>query len=109
VYDISPGFRNSAKLMVFPTDDKYAVLVARGTNGANYGLTTRAVIAWLRNLEKENPFHLTGCGFDFVEGRFRRPVVNAEAWADRMFKFCPDCGTEISHELRQGTFFLWWD
>jgi ankyrin repeat protein len=108
LYDTVPGFGNSAKLMVFPTAEKYAVLVARGTNGTNYGFTTRAVIAWLRNLEQENPFDLTACGFDFVEGRFRGPVVNAEAWADRMFEFCPDAGC-LLQELRQGLFGFWWD
>jgi hypothetical protein len=111
LYDTEPGFRNSAKLMVFPVADKYAVLVARGTNGANYGLSTRAVISWLRNMEKENPFDLTACGFDFLEGRFPQAVRNPEIWAERMLEFCPDCENResILHEFRQQQFWLWWD
>ena len=111
LYDSIPGHGNAAKLMVFPTAEKFAVLVARGTNGVNYGLTTRALIAWLRDLEKENPFELTGCGFDFLEGRFRAPVRHAEHWAKRMVELCPDCESpeQVMEELREQRFFFWWD
>jgi hypothetical protein len=111
VYDSMPGADDAVKLMVFPTDDKYAVLVARGTNGVNYGLTTRSILAWLRNLDKENPFDLIGVGFDFLEGQFRGPVANAELWAQRMLEFCPDSEStvDILRGLRQGKFFFWWD
>src|SRR5262249_13923554 len=49
VYDSMPGANDAVKLMVFPTNDKYAVVVARGTNGVNHGLSTRDLVAWLRN------------------------------------------------------------
>src|SRR5262245_6746427 len=111
LYDSMPGRDNAAKLMVFPTAEQYAVIVARGTNGVNYGLTTRALIAWLRELEKENPFELTGCGFDSLEGQFPSPVLHAKHWARRMVELCPDCETpgQVMLELRQRRFFFWWD
>jgi len=111
LYDAVPGPAKTAKLMVFPTTEKFAVVVARGTSGVNYGLTTRALIAWLRKLDKENPFDLTGCGFDFLEGRFPAPVVNAEHWAKLMVELCPDCESpaKVMGELRRQRFFFWWD
>ena len=111
LYDAIPGYDNAAKLMVFPTSEKYAVLVARGTNGANYDLTTRALIAWLRDLEKENPFELIGCGFDFLEGSFPSHVQNAKDWSRRMLELCPDCesAAQVMLELRQQRFYFWWD
>jgi hypothetical protein len=101
----------SARFLVFPTADKFAVIFARGTNGINKGLTTRAIVTWLRELDEENPFDLTGCGFDFLDGEFRAPVMNAPRWARRMLEFCPDCGstTTILEEFRKGRFSLWWD
>lgn len=99
------------RLLVFPTADKFAVLVARGTNGVNKGLTTRAIVAWLRQFDRDNPFDLVGCGFDFLEGQLCAPVVNGDVWAERMLGFCPDCEstTAILRELSQGRFSLWWD
>jgi ankyrin repeat protein len=111
VYDSMPGAGGAAKLMVFPTSDKYAVVVARGTNGINHGLTTRMILAWLRILDRENPFDMIGCGFDFLEGQFRGPVVNADLWAQQMLEFCPDSESiaNILSGLQRMNFFFWWD
>ena len=43
-------------LILLPTADKYAALLAAGTNGINYGHDTEAVIAWLKAMDDENPF-----------------------------------------------------
>jgi ankyrin repeat protein len=108
----------TAKLLLFPTADKYAVVAARETDGANYGLATQDIIAWLQEMEKENPFVLTGCGHDFLAGEFVRPVVNAGPLAARMCAFCPDLldgevvesPEQVAEQLQeyQG-FFFWWD
>jgi len=100
-------------LRLFPTSEKYAVLAASGTNGANYGLSPRDVIAWLLELEKDDPFVLTGCAFDSLAGSFVGPVVRADHWARRMFEFCPDlegAPTALARELeRTRSFGFWWD
>ncbi|MCI0457914.1 MAG: ankyrin repeat domain-containing protein [Gemmataceae bacterium] len=102
-----------ARLRLFPTHEKYAVLGACGTNGVNYGHSTRDVIAWLLDLERENPFVLTECWFDFLAGKFLQPVRNAAHWAERMVQFCPDVASPpeaLAHELEQTqTFTFWWD
>lgn len=106
------------KLLLFPTADKYAVLAALETNAANYGTDTQAVIAWLRDMEKKNPFDLTACGHDFVEGEFRKPVVGPKELAKRMIEFCPDLDDgesdtpvdDLSRWLKDNQgFFFWWD
>lgn len=113
-------------LLLFPTTDKFAALLACGTNGINYGHHTEAVIRWLADMERENPFHLAGCGHDFLHGRFAGPVRNAEALAARMIAFCPDIADQADAALRQssreeqaraiaaemtksGWFGFWWD
>jgi hypothetical protein len=113
-------------LILLPAADKYAALLAAGTNGINYGHDADAVIRWLKEMERENPFRLAGCGHDFLHGRFVRPVENAEALAERMIAFCPDLADQadaairtqpraeqiraISAEMqRSGWFGFWWD
>ena len=113
-------------LILLPTADKYAALLASGTNGINKGHDTEAVIAWLMEMEQKNPFLLTGCGLDFVDGRFDGAVNDARELAERMIAFCPDVADQGYAVLRGGTradqaaalaedlsssrtFGLWWD
>lgn len=113
-------------LLLLPTGEKYAALLAAGTNGINYGHDTESVIRWLVEMEKEYPFQLAGCGHDFLHGRFRAPVDKAEALAARMIAFCPDIADQADASLRQssredqaraiaremtksGWFGFWWD
>lgn len=105
-------------IVLFPVAEKYAVLAACGTNGDNYGHDTPEVIAWLRELEKETPFLLTGCGHDFVSGRFEPPVASAATLGERLAEFCPDLidGDEIESAealaaeiQKEQELFLWWD
>ena len=113
-------------LLLLPTADKYAALLASGTNGINYGHDAEAVVRWLEAMEAENPFRLAGCGHDFVHGRFVAPLADAEALAERMIAFCPDIADQAHASLRQipraeqaraiaaemartGWFGFWWD
>jgi ankyrin repeat protein len=113
-------------LILLPTADKYAALLASGTNGINYGHDAEALVRWLQDMERENPFHLGGCGHDFLHGRFAGAVKNAEALAARMIAFCPDIADQAHASIRQvsraeqvraiadgmkktGWFAFWWD
>jgi ankyrin repeat protein len=101
------------RLRLFPTAEKYAVLLASGTNGVNYGHTTRDIISWLLDFEKENPFVLTDCWFDFLGGRALAPFQHADKWATQMLRFCPDIDTPpaaLAAELTAtGQIGFWWD
>jgi hypothetical protein len=104
-------------LGLLPTADKYAVIATIRTDGVNYNKSTEDLIKWLKALEPEQPFLLTGIGSDYLEGKFTTPLSDPDGLARRMYEFCPDIveqGTgsvqALSSELRsQGTFFLWWD
>lgn len=105
------------KAQLYPTTNPYAVLAACGTNGINYGHSTRKVIAWLRALERTHPFLLTSCGYDHLAGDFLEPVPDARRLARKMYRFCPDIveqGTQtvraLARTLEQGqSFYFWWD
>ncbi|GMV93679.1 MAG: hypothetical protein AMXMBFR82_34570 [Candidatus Hydrogenedentota bacterium] len=103
-------------IAVLPTTDQYEVIQAVGTDGVNFDVDNAEVIVWLRGMEEQNPFTLTGAGQDFLEGYFVTPPENAPALAKRMYDFCPDIvdqgtGTveALAGELKHGKLYLWWD
>jgi ankyrin repeat protein len=116
---------NNPPLLLFPTDNPYAVILASGTNGnrsIDIGgkptyLDAPAIVAWLRELAKTQPFVLTECGFDFLAGRFVGPVAHANALAERMLAFCPDLADDrgnsvdsLAAQLESSrSFYFWWD
>jgi hypothetical protein len=106
-----PG--EDAKLVLFPTGDKFAVVAVTGTEGANYSVQTADVIAWLRELDQENPFALRYCGHDLVGGDFLGPLKSAKKVAERIVELCPSCldagyetAQELATALKKGKAFL---
>jgi hypothetical protein len=103
-------------LVLLPTPDKYAVIAAFGTRAGNHGLDTPAIMAWLREMERQQPFVLTGCADDTIEGRFTSTVHDPEVLARRMEAFCPDLVgqvvdslEEVVELLAERRFHFWWD
>jgi len=105
------------ELTLLPTIKRADVLAAFQTNGANCEIYTQDVIRWLDELEKTQPFLLTGAGFDWCEGTFTKPLVDSKKLAKKMYEFCPDIvdqGTgdvsRLALELKKTQrFFFWWD
>ena len=105
------------EITVLESSDKYDALRFEGCNGVNYGVHPEDIICYLEELEKTNPFILTGVGFDFVQGNFLSPPSNVEGLAQSMYEFCPDIvdqGTEdiegLIEELKNSnSFYFWWD
>jgi hypothetical protein len=106
-----------AELVLFPTADKFAVVAAVGTEGANHSVQTADVIAWLRELDEKNPFALRFCSHELVGGAFLGPIKGTRILAERIVDFCPsvlDEGFETPAELvlvlgRRKAFLLRWD
>jgi hypothetical protein len=104
------------KAALLPTTDKYAIMAAMETNGDNYEIGTAGVIAWMKELEVEQPYVLTGIGFDYMEGNFTAPVKDPPGLARRMYQFCPDIVEQgvatvgaLANELENGKLYFWWD
>ena len=105
------------RVALFPRRDPYEILRLMGTNGWNYDIGPDSIVAWLKVLERDHPFVLTGMGFDWVEGRFRSAIRDANALARRFYAFCPDVvsqGTETVEALAQELvtsqrLYCWWD
>lgn len=105
------------RVALFPRRDPYEILRLMGTNGWNYNIGSDSIVAWPRDLERDQPFVLTGMGFDWLEGRFQTEIRDGDALARRFYAFCPDIvdqGTEtvaaLATELRQSKrLYCWWD
>ena len=105
------------RVALFPRSDRYEILRLMGTNGWNYNIGPDSIVAWLEALERDHPYVLTGMGFDWVEGRFRSAIGDADALARRFYAFCPDIvdqGTEtvdaLAREFRESRrLYCWWD
>jgi ankyrin repeat protein len=104
-------------LTLLPTTSRAEVLAAFQTNGANCQVYTPDVIRWLDELEKTQPFLMTGAGFDWCGGTFTKPLVDSKKLAKQMYEFCPDIVTQgtqdvsrLALELKKTQrFFFWWD
>ena len=105
------------RVALFPRADRYEILRLMGTDGWNYDIGPDSIVTWLRALERDHSFVLTGMGFDWVEGRFRSAIGDADALARRFYAFCPDVvdqGTEtvdaLAQELGESQrLYCWWD
>jgi hypothetical protein len=107
---------NGPAVAVLPTTDVYQVLAAVETEGANEGVSCEDLQAWLRDLEKFQPFVIVGLGADFVEGKFTSPIRDAPDLVRRINQICqpenssPDAEEkQIANLLQTQRFFLWWD
>lgn len=82
-----PGERD--RVAVLATTDRDAVLRRMGTAAGHGTLTTDALVAWLQQLEKDQPFELPEIGVDYVAGRFARAPEDAQAMARRTIEIAP--------------------
>jgi hypothetical protein len=104
------------KVGLVPTDNKYDVVALMATSGNDFEVPNSGVIKWMKELERQQPFLLTGISYDHLEGAFTTPIRDADGLAERMYQFCPDIvdqgtGTiqELARELRTGHLYFWWD
>jgi ankyrin repeat protein len=113
-------------MVLLPTVEPCAAPLVCGTNNANQGGSTDAVVAWLLDMAKNDPFLVVACGHDFLHGRLLGRPQNAEALSAAMIAFCPDMVDQAGAEIRlqsrpaqirmlarhleeNGGFFFWWD
>ena len=105
------------KLGLLPTSDWADLIRTFQTNGANYELMPEDIVRWLKKLSAQQPFIITGAGWDWLEGRFTSPVQSSRTVAHQLYEFCPDIVDQgvgsvknLARSLeKDGYFFFWWD
>jgi hypothetical protein len=113
----SCGRKERRFVHLIPTADKYAALALYHVRGNEVELSTRDIISWLREFERDHPFRLRGAGFDVVDLEFTSPLADPASVAQRLVKFCPDLIEQnfpswealIQHLATTHRLHLWWD
>ena len=105
------------RVTVVKGNNSYDILKRQKTEAINFNLDTKAIIAWLKEQQKEGSFVIVGAGPDWVEARFIKPPQNMAAFAKKIYAFAPDtvsaeAGTleKLAKKMtRTNRFFLVWD
>lgn len=107
----------SNRLGVIRSRDPYDILRLKQTNGYNYGVAPKDVIARLREWDRQFGMGILGADYDWVLLELRRVPEDVAAFAEELHGFCPDSveqGMGTLAALRQSIastrqIFLWWD
>lgn len=103
-------------IAMLPTSDKYEVIRTLGTAGPAHDVSNANVIEWLKQLEAEHDWVLTGCGYDFLAGYLVNEPADIAKLAVDITELCPDLVpgrypsvTDLAMDLRQGNLYLRWE
>jgi len=97
--------------------NSYDILKIQKTEAPNYHLDTKAIIAWLKALQKQAPFVITGANVDRVEAKFIKPPRDMKSFAKKIAGYAPDTVTHVKGSMEElvkymkknNGFFLEWD
>ena len=95
----------------------YDILKLQGTEAPSYNQDTKAIVAWLREHQKQGEFVITGAGPDWLEARFIKTPANMKLFAKQVVQFAPDVlehGPQTTDKLiermkRANGFSMVWD
>jgi Zn-dependent protease len=118
VFLVEKGYGQRPDLIaLLKTASPYTILRMRQTNGININVATEDIVSKLKEWEKVSTFDIVGADFDWVHLRFRKLPPDVEAFAEEVYKLCPDTveqgtGTvkDLAKDIREKKdLFLWWD
>jgi len=116
ISEVNFGY-DSDKISVIKSTDQFDILRIEETDGINYGLENKDVIAQLQKWNKRFPFQIIGAELDWVEAVFIEVPGNMKGFAKEIYDYCPDVvdqGTGSIEALEDemansGLLYLWWD
>ncbi|HYA88035.1 MAG TPA: DUF4253 domain-containing protein [Nitrospirota bacterium] len=77
-------------LTVIKGNNSYDLLKVQSTEGLNYHLNTKMIIAWLKEQQHLGTFVVIGAGPDWLEARFVKPPQDMLSFAKKVTDFAPD-------------------
>jgi hypothetical protein len=105
------------QISVMQASDAFAVVLAMGTNGANYDVSAETIVARLKQWDGRYGLLFRGIGFDFVEAEFKTQPADMLDFAREVHDFCPDVVNQgtgsveaLAGEMKKSNLlYLWWD
>lgn len=109
--------QQGVELVLAEGADQFDILRVAQTDGVNHGLETEDIVKELRAWDKEFGIDIWQAETDTVQLRLKRLPKDLPAFAERVYKFCPDIveqgvgdvGALAKEIARTKTVFLWWD
>jgi len=78
------------ELAAAPGRDQFDILRAAATDGTNYDLQTADIVKELQAWDREFGIDIQRAETDTVQLRLKKLPKNVKAFAQRVYKFCPD-------------------
>lgn len=107
------------KVGLLKGNDQFEILKIQQTNGNNYDIGNKEVIAKLKKWNSRFPFDIIGAGFDWVEANFKVLPSDKEikSFAKEIYDFCPDVVEQGAGDIKSlieeiknsRKLYLWWD
>lgn len=109
--------KDKDKIAIIRCTDELTPLVYMQTNGINYGIETPELILRLDSLTKELDLKLIMADFDRCEFEIRKTPKDWAAFAETIYKLCPDIVDQgvgdvkaLEKELMESKrLYFWWD
>ncbi|MBI3991248.1 MAG: DUF4253 domain-containing protein [Candidatus Omnitrophica bacterium] len=107
------------KVSIIKSIDQYDILRVMGTSGNDFPIENQAVIAKLKEWERNYPFEIIGAARDWVEAEFKVMPKDINAFAKEVYAICPDIVgggptirtvEDLASAIEESKgFYLWWD
>lgn len=97
------GLKQTDEVAVVGTDDPYAAIRLRRTDGANYDISTDDIIERLRAWEELCSLRVVGAASSWVALKFQTLPQKICAFAEEVYLFCPDSVSQGVGLLREST------
>lgn len=97
----SNGFERNNEVAILETDDPYAMIKVRQTDGANIDVFTDDIIERLEKWKKLCAFDVVGASTDWVAVQFSQLPKDLFRFAEDVYFFCPDVvGQGVGYRYR---------
>lgn len=106
-----------AELVVAEGSSQFDILRIAATDAINYGFSTEDLIRELQSWDAEYGIDIWQAATDTIQLRLRTLPTDLPAFAERVYKFCPDIVDQGVDDVRllelaiaeSHGLFLWWD
>lgn len=109
--------KDNEAIAVIKGTDELDIVRYRKTDGINYNLQNKDVVAKLQKWKSKNDFNVLVCGRDMLQLEFKTLPNDLDAFASDVYKFCPDIVDQGVGDLKKlkaaiiemNGLYLWWD
>ncbi len=115
--DFDGNYNSYYDIVIAPVTDQWELIKFVGTEPVNYDLTTKDVINWFKERQKEFEFEIIVADLDRIEAKIKTEPKSYKKLGKEIYKFCPDVidqghadmGELIEFLQSSKRMWFWWD